>query len=292
MEINLKIPSINIPELDLKIEGDNIRDVHIQLQGIVNTIYRNNIDKLILENININNKTFKIEYNEFLLQSLYKSIVPTIEYATLLPKDMDIKFGSGTHLMLYLLKNFPNWVKKRWNRKWCVKVKTKLELAQAGLVIDEKITEKGLEKLEEITNTGPKFTKYTTKEAYIIKYLLALYKGGNYGLYNNDMLPTFWLEKLGLVAINLSDGSPPNGFVHTTEEGKKYIANNINKVIDTKYFDKWFNHSTSDIVRKVAIKYLPIDRLPVLLTDDSFIIRDIARERFDEITNKDLELKS
>lgn len=92
--------------------------------------------------------------------------------------------------------------------------------------------------------------------------------------------------------VHSCNGSPPNGFVHTTEEGKKYIADNISKIIDTKYFNKWFNHSASNIVQKVAIKYLPIDRLPVLLTDDSFIIRDLAKERFDEITNKDLELKS
>jgi len=293
-DILIKQQEINVTVYDDCLASILERDISFDVSKIYQTILNNITSKGITVKGPLGKVFTKVDNRSNIATKLTYSPILAIhnKYSNQPNKDLfntsDIEFGGKYHNWLVQLDIYPKTI-------FSISPESLIQMYELGLLVNDDISKKGRDTLNTLRELGPK-SKGIVRTVKTVTALATLRENKFYPV-NIDFGFVDWLKYLATLRenkfypVNIGFGFVDwlkykdyitgfnfNCIEDITDTGKKYMEDNVEEVLESKFYKS--NYSS---YINYLIPFLPMKLLTVFLTSDNEYVRELAQKRFDEL---------
>ena len=269
-DILIKQQEINVTVYDDCLASILERDISFDVSKIYQTILNNITSKGITVKGPLGKVFTKVDNRSNIATKLTYSPILAIhnKYSNQPNKDLfntsDIEFGGKYHNWLVQLDIYPKTI-------FSISPESLIQMYELGLLVNDDISKKGRDTLNTLRELGPK-SKGIVRTVKTVTALATLRENKFYPV-NIGFGFVDWLKYKDYIT-----GFNFNCIEDITDTGKKYMEDNVEEVLESKFYKS--NYSS---YINYLIPFLPMKLLTVFLTSDNEYVRELAQKRFDEL---------
>ena len=269
-DILIKQQEINVTVYDDCLASILERDISFDVSKIYQTILNNITSKGITVKGPLGKVFTKVDNRSNIATKLTYSPILAIhnKYSNQPNKDLfntsDIEFGGKYHNWLVQLDIYPKTI-------FSISPESLIQMYELGLLVNDDISKKGRDTLNTLRELGPK-SKGIVRTVKTVTTLATLRENKFYPV-NIGFGFVDWLKYKDYIT-----GFNFNCIEDITDTGKKYMEDNVEEVLESKFYKS--NYSS---YINYLIPFLPMKLLTVFLTSDNEYVRELAQKRFDEL---------
>ena len=269
-DILIKQQEINVTVYDDCLASILERDISFDVSKIYQTILNNITSKGITVKGPLGKVFTKVDNRSNIATKLTYSPILAIhnKYSNQPNKDLfntsDIEFGGKYHNWLVQLDIYPKTI-------FSISPESLIQMYELGLLVNDDISKKGRDTLNTLRELGPK-SKGIVRTVKTVTALATLRENKFYPV-NIGFGFVDWLKYKDYIT-----GFNFNCIEDITDTGKKYMEDNVEEVLESKFYKS--NYSS---YINYLIPFLPMKLLTVFLTSDNKYVRELAQKRFDEL---------
>ena len=269
-DILIKEQSINVSIYDDSLASMLEKDISFEVSEIYQTILDNIASKGITVEGPLGDVFTKVDNRSIIETKLTYSPILAIhnKHSNQPNKDLfntsDIEFGGKYHNWLVQLNIYPKTIFR-------ISPESLIQMYELGLLENDDISKKGGDTLNTLRELGPK-SKGIVKTVKTVTSLATLVKNKFYPI-NISFGFVDWLKyKNYITGFNI------HCIEDITDIGKKYMGDNVEEVLESKFYKSNYSSYINYLV-----PFLPMKLLPTFISSNNKYVRELAQKRFDEL---------